>query len=109
MARPCEGKADTLIVKKRPIRLCKTSEHCPRRQYEQLDLLVLLCYHADKHSKDLLFPPKHKANCTKCRVWDEKKTKDGLGSHVCLVILFIHAILVVTQLIVTMTWDIHSH
>ncbi len=63
-----------------------------------MDLLVLLCYHADKHSKDLFFPPKHKANCTKCRVWDRKKTKDRLGSNVCLVIMFIHAILVVTQI-----------
>ena len=33
--------------------------------------------------------------CTKSRVWDINKTNDGLGSNVCLVILFIHAILVV--------------
>ncbi len=63
---------------------------------DDLDLLVLLCYHADKHSRDLFFPPKPKANCTKSRVWDINKTNDGLGSNVCLVILFIHAILVVT-------------
>ena len=70
--------------------------------------LVLLCYHADKHSKDIFFPSKHRTNCTKCRVWDEKKTTDGLGSNVCLVILFIHAILGVTLLKVAMTWYIHN-
>ena len=59
-----------------------------------MDILVLLCYRAYKHSKVLLFPPK--ANCTKSRVWDINKTNDGLGSNVCLVILFIHTILVVT-------------
>lgn len=64
---------------------------------DDMDLLVLLCYHADKHLKVLFFPLKPKANCTKCRVWDLNQTKDGLGSsHACLVILFIHAILAVT-------------
>ena len=61
-----------------------------------MDILVLLCYHADRHSKGLFFPPKPNANCTKSRVWDINKTNDGLGSNVCLVILFIRAILVVT-------------
>ena len=75
-----------------------------------MDLLVLLCYHADKYSKDLFFPPKPKAKCTKSRVWDINKTNDGLGSNVCLVILFIHAILVVTlrHFEVEMTWEIHN-
>ncbi len=64
---------------------------------DDMDLLVLFCYHANKHSKDLFFPPKPKANCIKSMVWDINKSNDGLGSNVCLVILFIHAILVVTQ------------
>ena len=63
---------------------------------DDMDLLVLLCYHADRHSKDIFFPSNPKANCTKSRVCDINKTNDGLGSNVCLVILFIHAILVVT-------------
>ena len=63
---------------------------------DDMDLLVLLCYHANKYSKDLFFPPKPKTNCTMSRVWDINKTNDGLSSNVCLVILFIHAILVVT-------------
>ena len=59
-------------------------------------ILVLLGYHADRHSKDLFFPPKPKANSSDSRVWDIDKTNDGLGSNVRLAILFIHAILVVT-------------
>ncbi len=90
----CKGRADTLIV--------KTAMDCaklanPVLVGDDMYLLVLLCYHADMHSKYLFFPPKPKANCTKFRVWDIKKTtNDCLGSNVCLVILFIHAILVVT-------------
>ena len=61
-----------------------------------MDRLALLCYHANKHSKDLFFQAQPKANCTKSRVWNINKTNDGLGSNVCLVILFINAILVVT-------------
>ena len=61
---------------------------------DDMDLLVLLCYRADKHSKVLFFQPK--ANCTKSRVWDIDKTNDALGNNACLVILFIHTILVVT-------------
>ena len=63
---------------------------------DDMDLLVMLCYNTDKHSTDLFFPPKPKANCTKCRDCDIKQTKDGRGSDLCQVILFIHAILVVT-------------
>ncbi|KAG1697184.1 hypothetical protein GQR58_006011 [Nymphon striatum] len=60
---------------------------------DDTDLLVLLCYHADMTSKDIFFRPEPKANSTKCRAWNIKKTKDLLGSRVCKVILFIHAIL----------------
>ena len=42
------------------------------------------------------YPSEPMATSTKCSVWDVKKTNDGLGSNECLVILFIHAILVVT-------------
>ena len=55
---------------------------------DDMDFLVLLCYHADRHSKVLFFPPKPKANCIKSRVCDINKINDGLGSNVCLVILF---------------------
>ena len=53
---------------------------------DAMDLPVLLCYRT----------PKPKANCAKSRVWDINKTNDGLGSNVRLVVLFMHAILVVT-------------
>ena len=85
-----KGDADTLIV--------KTTTDCAKLATTVLvgddtDLLVLLCYHADMHAKYIFFRPEPKANSTKCRVWDIKKTKNELGSHVCQVILFIHAIL----------------
>lgn len=85
-----KGDADTLIV--------RTAIDCAEVVNTVLvgddtDLLVLLCYHADIHAKDIYFRPEPKSNSTKCRVWDIKRTKDVLGAKVCQVILFIHAIL----------------
>ena len=56
----CEGRADTLIV--------KTAMDCAKLANTVLvggdmGLLVLLCYHADKHSKDIFFPPKPNSHC----------------------------------------------
>ena len=71
MRREERGKgADTLIV--------KTAMDCSKLANTVLvggdmDILVLLCYHADRHSKYVFFPPKPKANCTKFMVWDIKE------------------------------------
>ena len=54
---------------------------------------VLYCLVNGVTTNDGFYPPEPKATSTKCRGWDIKKTNDGLGSNVCLVILFIHAIL----------------
>ena len=82
--------ADTLIVET-AINSARTMDTV--LMGDDTDLLILFCYHADMNSKDIFFQPQLKSNSTKCMVWDIKKTKELLGSNVCEVILFIHAIL----------------
>ena len=60
---------------------------------DDTDLMVLLIYHVDMAAHEVYLNSKSKKNAKKTRVWNIKKTKDSLGSHVCSNLLFMHAIL----------------
>ena len=57
------------------------------------DLLVLLCYHANLDSYNILFRPEPKKNTKNPKVWDIKAVKVALGPEICNSVLFLHAIL----------------
>ncbi|CAC5403503.1 unnamed protein product [Mytilus coruscus] len=58
---------------------------------EDTDLLVLLCYHALLHNKNVYFKSEPKQSVQKIRIWDTKKTKKHLGEAICWLLPFIHA------------------
>ncbi|CAG2201846.1 unnamed protein product [Mytilus edulis] len=58
---------------------------------EDTDLLVLLCYHAMMHNKNVYFKSEPKQSIQKIRIWDIKKTKKHLGEAICRLLPFIHA------------------
>ena len=60
---------------------------------DDTDLLVLLCYHANLDSYNILFRPEPKKNTKNPKVWDIKAVKEALGPEICNSVLFLHAIL----------------
>ena len=60
---------------------------------DDTDLLVLLCYHANLDSHNILFRPEPKKNTKNPRVWNIKAVKEQLGLEVCNNIPFLHAVL----------------
>lgn len=60
---------------------------------EDTDLLVLLLHHAEVNACDLFFRPEPRQKDNTRKTWDIKKAKRTLGSDVCSLILFIHAVL----------------
>lgn len=61
---------------------------------DDTDLLVLLLHHAEANAHDLFFRPEpRQRDKTSRKTWDIKKAKAVLGSDVCSLILFVHAIL----------------
>ena len=87
-----KADADVLIVQK-AVESAQTSATIVVG--EDTDLLVLLCYHADKDAHNIFFKPKPKTNAKRKmkRIWNIKQTKERLGDHVCRNILFVHAVL----------------
>ena len=52
---------------------------------DDTDLLILLCYYADIHSKDLYLKPEPRQKTKTPRIWDTKKVKNILGEqNLCL-------------------------
>ena len=83
--------ADVLIVKK-AVESAASVMHTVLVG-EDTDLLILLCYHANLQSCDILFKPEPKKSTKRPRVWSIKSVKKQLGPEVCNNILFLHAIL----------------
>lgn len=59
---------------------------------EDTDLLVLLCFHARDSSFPLYFKSDKKSSAKKLCAWDIRLIYQSLGSEVCSVLPFIHAI-----------------
>jgi len=60
---------------------------------DDTDLLVLLCYHANLKSHELIFAPEPKKGAKKRRIWHIKQVKQSLGPAICRNILLLHAML----------------
>lgn len=58
---------------------------------EDTDLLVLLCYHADKDSSPI-YLWSDKKSTKKMRIWDIHWIQKGLGPDLCSLLPFIHAV-----------------
>ena len=59
---------------------------------EDIDLLVLLCTHADMNKSDIIFRSEAKQKTKKMRVWCIKKPKEALGQDKCSLLPIIHAV-----------------
>ena len=58
---------------------------------DDMDLLVLLCYHADLLGCDIFFEPETKRNAKPGqirRLWNIKKVKQQLGPELCMKIFY---------------------
>ena len=84
------GDADLLIVQKAVDSSTITDKVLVGND---TDLLVLLCYHANLESYNILFRPEPKKNTKNPKVWDIKAVKEELGPEICNSVLFLHAIL----------------
>ena len=85
------GDADVLIVKT-ALELAQTGETILIA--DDTDLLVLLCYHANRDDGyNIFFTPQPKASAKSVKVWNIKEMRKSLGDVVCSNILFIHALL----------------
>ena len=73
------GDADILIVMK-TIQTANSSNTV--LVGDDIDLLVLLCYHASIESHDLLFCPGPKKNTKQPRIWNIKVTKQRIGPDI---------------------------
>ncbi|WAR03769.1 hypothetical protein MAR_010327 [Mya arenaria] len=60
---------------------------------DDTDLLILLIYHTNLDTHDLLFKPEPKKSTKNPRVWNIKVLKQQLGPSLCTHMLFMHAIL----------------
>lgn len=60
---------------------------------DDTDLLILLLHYAEANACDLVFRPEPRQRDKTRKTWDIKKAKTSLGSDVCSLILFIHAVL----------------
>ena len=85
-----KGDADVLIVKT-AVESVKTADTI--FVGDDTDLLILLCYYADIHSKDLYLKPEPRQKTKTPRIWDIKKVKNILGEQICACLLFVHALL----------------
>ena len=59
---------------------------------EDIDLLVLLCTHADMNKSDIIFRSEAKQKTKKCGVWDIKKPKEALRQDKCFLLPIIHTV-----------------
>ena len=82
------GDADRLIVKK-AAELRGTTDTI--LVSEDTDLLVLLLHYASQNTRKIFLCPEPKQRRSKA--WDIQLCQQALGSDVCEIILFIHAIL----------------
>ena len=57
------------------------------------DLLILLCFYANIHSKSLYLKPEPRQKTKTPRVWDIKKVKNVLGEQIYACILFVDALM----------------
>ena len=85
-----KGGADVLIVKT-AVESAKTADTILIG--DDTDQLILLCYYADIHSKDLYLKPEPRQKTKTPRIWDIKKVKNILGEQICACLLFVHALL----------------
>ena len=84
------GDADHLIVKK-AVELSETTDTI--LVGEDTDLLVLFFHYAGKNTRKIFLCPEPKQNATRrSKVWDIQLCQQALGSDVCEIVLFIHAI-----------------
>ena len=60
---------------------------------EDTDLLVLLCYHADLQTHDIIFRSDKNSSATaKLKIWSIQKTKNVLGEQMCSILPALHAL-----------------
>ena len=85
-----KGDADVLLVKT-AVESAKTAETI--LVMDDTDLLILLCYYADIHSKGLYLKPEPRQKIKTPRIWNIMKLKNVLGEQICACILFVHALL----------------
>ena len=84
------GDADLMIVQ---MAIQSTKSTTAVLVGDDTDLLVLLCHHADRSTRDLFLIPQPKQKSMTRKIWDIKKIKAVLGPETCAYILFVHAIL----------------
>lgn len=83
-----DGDADYLIAKT-AVEMSKETETIVIG--EDTDLLVLLCHHADPNSHRIVFKSGKNVSGKK-KIWDIQKTITILGTQVCKLLPFIHAV-----------------
>eukprot|EP00794_Sanderia_malayensis_P002695 gene2695-3114_t len=83
------GDADFLIVK---TAIEEAKLHPVAVIGEDIDLLVLLCYHTDVEDHDIVFYSEAKRKSKKRRIWDIKQTKRAIGLDECRLLPVIHAV-----------------
>ncbi|KAH3788770.1 hypothetical protein DPMN_166918 [Dreissena polymorpha] len=60
---------------------------------EDTDLLVLLCYHANMQTHDIVFmSDKNSGTTRKPKIWSVHKTKTVLGTQLCHILPALHAL-----------------
>ena len=90
-AHHAHADADLLIV--------RTALECAQSRStvvigDDIDLLILLCYHNDLQSPfSVNLKPQPKKESNKLRIWNIKCTQEKLGIDICRNILVVHAIL----------------
>lgn len=70
------------------MKITKCTGRC--RRYPS-DILVLLCYHMDMMSHDILFGTEPK-RAQKAKLWDIKRTKILLGEELCQLLPAVHSL-----------------
>ena len=82
------GDADVLIA---TTAVSTSTRHATTVIGEDTDVLVLLCHHADTQTQKLYYRSEGRRNA-KSRVWDIHSLQRALGSEVCRLLPFAHAI-----------------